>query len=245
MDAVMEIEQTIEVASPEMNAIDDREPIIEMERITKTYQMGSQVVHALRGVNLEIKQGEFVAIMGPSGSGKSTLMNMIGCLDVPTDGSYVLNGTDVSTMTDDDQARIRNQQIGFVFQHFNLLARTSALKQVSLPLMYSGISQSERSAIAQKALDQVGLGDRVHHRPDELSGGQQQRVAIARAIATSPSIILADEPTGALDTQTGEDILQLFKELNAGGMTIVMITHDPEVGEKADRVIWIRDGLIQ
>ena len=245
MDAVMEIEQTIEVASPEMNAIDDREPIIEMERITKTYQMGSQVVHALRGVNLEIKQGEFVAIMGPSGSGKSTLMNMIGCLDVPTDGSYVLNGTDVSTMTDDDQARIRNQQIGFVFQHFNLLARTSALKQVSLPLMYSGISQSERSAIAQKALDQVGLGDRVHHRPDELSGGQQQRVAIARAIATSPSIILADEPTGALDTQTGEDILQLFKELNAGGMTIVMITHDPEVGETADRIIWIRDGLIQ
>ena len=241
----MEIEQTIEDVAPQLTAADDRNPIIEMERITKTYQMGSQVVHALRGVNLEIKQGEFVAIMGPSGSGKSTLMNMIGCLDVPTDGSYILNGTDVSTMTDDDQARIRNQQIGFVFQHFNLLARTSALKQVSLPLMYSGISKSERSTIAQKALDQVGLGDRVHHRPDELSGGQQQRVAIARAIATNPSIILADEPTGALDTQTGEDILQLFKELNAGGMTIVMITHDPEVGENADRIIWIRDGLIQ
>lgn len=241
----MEIEKTIEDVSLQPEAVDARNPIIEMERITKTYQMGSQVVHALRGVNLEIKEGEFVAIMGPSGSGKSTLMNMIGCLDVPTDGTYVLNGTDVSTMTDDDQARIRNQQIGFVFQHFNLLARTSALKQVSLPLMYSGISKSERSAVAQKALDQVGLGDRVHHRPDELSGGQQQRVAIARAIATTPSIILADEPTGALDTQTGEDILQLFKELNAGGMTIVMITHDPEVGETADRIIWIRDGLIQ
>ncbi|MFK7806002.1 MAG: ABC transporter ATP-binding protein [Anaerolineae bacterium] len=216
-----------------------------MERITKTYQMGSQTVHALRGVNLEIKQGEFVAIMGPSGSGKSTLMNMIGCLDVPTDGTYVLNGSDVSTMSDDEQATVRNQQIGFVFQHFNLLARTSALKQVGLPLMYSGKGKSERNTIAQKALDQVGLGDRVDHKPDELSGGQQQRVAIARAIATSPSIILADEPTGALDTQTGEDILELFKNLNADGMTIVMITHDPEVGEKADRVIWIRDGLIQ
>ena len=201
--------------------------------------------NALRGVNLDIAEGEFVAIMGPSGSGKSTLMNMIGCLDVPTDGNYILDGIDVSTLTDDDQARIRNKQIGFVFQHFNLLARTSALKQVALPLMYAGHSKSERSLIAQDALTQVGLGDRVDHRPDELSGGQQQRVAIARAIATSPSIILADEPTGALDTQTSEEILDLFKELNANGMTIVMITHDPEVGEKADRVVWIRDGLIQ
>ena len=245
MNAVMEIENTQEAVVPAEQTFDDRQPIIEMERITKTYQMGTQVVHALRGVNLEIKEGEFVAIMGPSGSGKSTLMNMIGCLDVPTDGTYILDGIDVSTMSDDDQARIRNQQIGFVFQHFNLLARTSALKQVSLPLMYSGKSKAERSAKAQTALDQVGLGDRVHHKPDELSGGQQQRVAIARAIATNPSIILADEPTGALDTQTGEDILQLFKELNAGGMTIVMITHDPEVGQAADRIIWIRDGLIQ
>ena len=248
MIAVKELEHVADdhlLAFDEVNAPENQEPIIEMRRITKTYQMGSQVVHALRGVNLDIKKGEFVAIMGPSGSGKSTLMNMIGCLDIPSDGNYVLDGIDVSTLTDDDQARIRNKQIGFVFQHFNLLARTSALKQVGLPLMYAGYSKSERSKIAQEALAQVGLGDRVDHRPDELSGGQQQRVAIARAIATSPSIILADEPTGALDTQTGEEILDLFKSLNAEGMTIVMITHDPEVSEKADRVVWIRDGLIQ
>lgn len=248
MNAVMELETgtlMTSIEDPILASESTRNSIIKMERITKTYQMGSQVVHALRGVNLEIQEGEFVAIMGPSGSGKSTLMNMIGCLDVPTDGTYILNDIDVSTLTDDDQARIRNKQIGFVFQQFNLLSRTTALKQVTLPLMYSGIGRSEREAMAQEALDKVGLGDRVDHKPDELSGGQQQRVAIARAIATNPSIILADEPTGALDTQTSEDILNLFQAFNAAGMTIVMITHDPEVGERADRIIWIRDGLIQ
>ena len=244
MIAVKDVEQFAE-NSLLIEEPDNQSSIIKMRRITKSYQMGTQVVHALRGVNLDIEEGEFVAIMGPSGSGKSTLMNMIGCLDVPSDGSYILDGIDVSTLTDDEQARIRNKQIGFVFQHFNLLARTSALKQVALPLMYAGYSKSERNLIAQDALTQVGLGDRVDHRPDELSGGQQQRVAIARAIATSPSIILADEPTGALDSQTSEEILDLFKALNANGMTIVMITHDAEVGEKADRVVWIRDGLIQ
>jgi putative ABC transport system ATP-binding protein len=206
--------------------------------------MGTQMVHALRGVDLQIDEGEFVAIMGPSGSGKSTLMNMIGCLDVPTGGLYTLNGTDVSSLTDDEQARIRNQRIGFVFQQFNLLPRTSALKQVALPLMYAGHGRSDRNQRAQEALELVGLGDRVDHRPDELSGGQQQRVAIARALAVKPNIILADEPTGALDTQTGDEILSLFKELNAQGITIITITHDPEVAEQAQRTIWIRDGLI-
>jgi putative ABC transport system ATP-binding protein len=183
--------------------------------------------------------------MGPSGSGKSTLMNMIGCLDVPSGGTYTLNGTDVSTLSDDDQARIRNKEIGFVFQQFNLLPRTSALKQVALPLMYAGFGRRERNERAKKALEKVGLGDRMDHRPDELSGGQQQRVAIARALAVEPGIILADEPTGALDTQTGEEILALFQELNDQGITIIMITHDPEVSAKAQRVIWIRDGLIE
>lgn len=219
--------------------------MIKMKNITKSYEMGTQLVHALKGVDLHIKQGEFVAIMGPSGSGKSTLMNMIGCLDAPSGGTYLLNGTDVSTLTDDEQARIRNREIGFVFQQFNLLPRTSALKQVSLPLMYAGIGRSERNARAQKALEKVGLGERVDHRPDELSGGQQQRVAIARALVVEPSIILADEPTGALDTKTGEEILTLFKELNEQGISIVMITHDPEVAEEAQRTIWIRDGLIE
>ncbi|MEM7113391.1 MAG: ABC transporter ATP-binding protein [Chloroflexota bacterium] len=219
--------------------------MISMQNITKAYEMGNQVVHALRGVDLEIGEAEFVAIMGPSGSGKSTLMNMIGCLDVPTGGTYTLNGTDVSTLSDDQQARIRNREIGFVFQQFNLLARTSAIKQVMLPLMYAGFSRRDRMQKAKEALDKVGLGDRIDHRPDELSGGQQQRVAIARALAVSPSIILADEPTGALDTQTGEDILNLFQELNDQGITIIMITHDPEVAEKAKRTVWIRDGLIE
>ncbi len=218
--------------------------VIKMTNITKSYEMGTQVVHALRGVDVSIQEGELIAIMGPSGSGKSTLMNMIGCLDVPNSGIYQLDGIDVSTLTDDEQAKIRNKRIGFVFQQFNLLPRTSALKQVALPLMYAGYGRSERNQRAKEALDKVGLGDRIDHRPDELSGGQQQRVAIARAIATHPSIILADEPTGALDTKTGEEILDLFAEFNKQGMTIIMVTHDPEVAERAERIIWLRDGLV-
>ncbi len=219
--------------------------MIEMENITKTYQMGTQVVHALRGVDLQISAGEFVAIMGPSGSGKSTLMNMLGCLDVPTGGTYKLDGHDVSDLSSDDRSRIRNQRIGFVFQQFNLLPRTTAVKQVALPLMYAGISRGDRLTRAKEALTAVGLGDRMDHRPDELSGGQQQRVAIARALATNPAIILADEPTGALDTKTGEEILGIFKNLNQEkGMTIIMITHEPEIATHAQRTIWIRDGLI-
>lgn len=218
--------------------------VIEMTNITKSYEMGTQVVHALRGVDVSINEGELVAIMGPSGSGKSTLMNMIGCLDVPNSGIYQLDGIDVSTLNDDAQAKIRNKRIGFVFQQFNLLPRTSALKQVALPLMYAGYGRSQRNERAKEALEKVGLGDRIGHRPDELSGGQQQRVAIARAIATHPSIILADEPTGALDTHTGEEILDLFAEFNKQGMTIIMVTHDPEVAERAERIIWLRDGLV-
>jgi putative ABC transport system ATP-binding protein len=220
--------------------------MIEMKNLTKTYEMGTQVVHALRGVDMIIKEGEFVAIMGPSGSGKSTLMNMIGCLDIPSGGIYKLDGIDVSTMSPDDRSRIRNKRIGFVFQQFNLLPRTTALKQVALPLMYGGHSRSERSERSKAALELVGLGDRMGHKPDELSGGQQQRVAIARALSNDPNIILADEPTGALDTQTGEEILGIFKHLHEEkGITIIMITHDPEIAEHASRSIWIRDGLIQ
>jgi putative ABC transport system ATP-binding protein len=218
--------------------------VIEMKNITKSYAMGTQVVHALRGVDMAIEKGEMVAIMGPSGSGKSTLMNIIGCLDVPNSGLYTLDGIDVSTLSDDQQARIRNKRIGFVFQQFNLLPRTPALKQVALPLMYAGYGRDERNTRAQDALHKVGLGDRMDHRPDELSGGQQQRVAVARALVVEPNIILADEPTGNLDTQTGAEILDLFTELHHQDMTIIMVTHDPEVAERANRTIWIRDGLI-
>ena len=218
--------------------------MIELTNITKSYEMGEMMVHALRGVDLTINEGEFVAIMGPSGSGKSTLMNVIGCLDIPSGGRYTLDGIDVSQMSDDEQAKVRNQRIGFVFQQFNLLPRTTAEKQVALPLMYGGYGRSVRLERAKEALTSVGLGERIDHKPDELSGGQQQRVAIARALATTPSIILADEPTGALDTQSGNEILNIFKELHAQGMTIVMITHDPEVAEHAERTIWIRDGVI-
>jgi putative ABC transport system ATP-binding protein len=219
--------------------------MINMENITKSYEMGTQVVHALRGVDLEVDEGEFVAIMGPSGSGKSTLMNIIGCLDIPNSGTYMLDGIDVSHMTDDEQAKVRNQRVGFVFQQFNLLPRTSALKQVSLPLMYAGMSRGERLRKAREALELVGLGDRMDHRPDELSGGQQQRVAIARALATEPSIILADEPTGNLDTESGREILDIFEDLNKDqGITLIIITHDPDIAEHAKRRIWIRDGLI-
>ena len=219
--------------------------MIQMKNITKTYQMGTQEVHALRGVDLRVEKGEFVAIMGPSGSGKSTLMNVIGCLDIPSSGTYILDDVDVSQMSDNQQARVRNQRIGFVFQQFNLLPRTTALKQVALPLMYGGMNRSERLKRAKDALQTVGLGERMDHKPDELSGGQQQRVAIARALATSPSIILADEPTGALDTVTGEEILGIFKQLNSQGITVVVITHDPDVAAVAQRTIWIRDGVIQ
>ena len=218
--------------------------MIELKNITKTYQMGTQFVHALRGVDLVIGEGEFVAIMGPSGSGKSTLMNIIGCLDVPTDGLYKLGGVDVSNLNDDEQAKIRNQRIGFVFQQFNLLARTTALRQVMLPLMYQGVGRTERSERAHKALASVGLGDRTDHRPDELSGGQQQRVSIARALVTQPNIILADEPTGALDSKSGEDVMNIFKQLHADGQTVILITHDPEVAAQTGRTIWIRDGVI-
>ena len=219
--------------------------MIEISDVTKTYRMGSVEVNALRGVSLKIEKGDFVSIMGPSGSGKSTLMNLLGCLDSPTSGSYHLNGQDVSGLSERQLAHVRNRDIGFVFQGFNLLARTPAQRQVELPLMYAGVEARDRHRKARQALETVGLGDRLKHKPEELSGGEQQRVAIARALATEPSIILADEPTGNLDTHTGNDILRLFEQLNEQGITLIFVTHDPETAEYSRRIIRIRDGLVE
>jgi putative ABC transport system ATP-binding protein len=219
--------------------------VIELTDISKAYQMGTQTVHALRGVDLQIDDREFVAIMGPSGSGKSTMMNVIGCLDQPTGGVYKLDDTDVSQMSDDELASVRNKRIGFVFQQFNLLSRTPAVQQVEMPLMYAGVDRKERRERARQALTAVGLGERMDHRPDELSGGQQQRVAIARALVAEPTLILADEPTGNLDTASGQEILNIFDDLNERGITIVFVTHDPEVSERAKRVVHLRDGQVE
>ena len=207
--------------------------------------MGTETVHALRDVSLEIQRGEYVAIMGPSGSGKSTLMNLVGCLDSPTSGRYELNGIDVSEMDDNHLAEIRNREIGFVFQTFNLLARSDSLHNVELPLIYAGIPSAERRRRATETLQHVQLGDRIHHKPNELSGGQRQRVAVARALVTKPSIILADEPTGNLDSKTGEEIMMLFEDLHRQGNTIILVTHEPEIAEHAFRTIRLRDGHIE
>ncbi|HQZ95132.1 MAG TPA: ABC transporter ATP-binding protein [Pyrinomonadaceae bacterium] len=221
------------------------EALISMRHIWKTYQMGNEELHALKDVSFEVKRNEYVAIIGPSGSGKSTLMNLIGCLDSPSKGEYWINGNLVSDMTDDELARIRNKEIGFVFQTFNLLARATALHNVELPLIYAGMRTAERHDQALASLTAVELGDRVMHRPNELSGGQRQRVAIARALVNNPSILLADEPTGALDSKTSVEIMHLFEKLHEDGNTIILVTHEPEIAERAHRVITIRDGEIE
>jgi putative ABC transport system ATP-binding protein len=219
--------------------------VIAIEGVTKQYQMGEETIHALRGVSLNIHRNEYVAIMGPSGSGKSTLMNMLGCLDTPTSGRYEFNGQNVATMVDDELAEIRNREIGFVFQTFNLLARSDSLKNVELPLIYAGIAPQERHRRAKEVLESVGLGDRIHHKPNELSGGQRQRVAVARALVNRPSIILADEPTGNLDSKTGVEIMALFDDLYERGNTIIVVTHEESIARHARRIIRIHDGLIE
>jgi putative ABC transport system ATP-binding protein len=219
--------------------------VIDIENITKDYVMGEEIVHALRSVTLQIRRNEYLAIMGPSGSGKSTLMNMLGCLDTPSSGRYEFNGRNVKEMDDDELAAIRNREIGFVFQTFNLLPRATALRNVELPLIYAGMDPDTRRERAEKALVDVGLGDRVHHKPNELSGGQRQRVAIARALVNNPSIILADEPTGNLDSKTGEEIMALLEDLYQRGNTIILVTHERDIAAHARRTIHLRDGLIE
>jgi len=220
-------------------------PVISIAELTKTYVMGQTQVHALRGIELRINPNEYVALMGPSGSGKSTLMNLLGCLDTPTKGYYELDSKDVSKMDDTELAKIRNEKIGFVFQTFNLLPRQTTLENVALPLVYAGVSKSERLARAQEVLESVGLGDRGHHRPNELSGGQRQRVAIARALVNRPSIILADEPTGNLDTKTSIEIMEIFEKIQNNGNTIIIVTHEPDIAEHAHRIVRLRDGLME
>jgi putative ABC transport system ATP-binding protein len=226
--------------------VEDHAPqhLIEMHELTRVYQLGPQEIYALRGVNLTIDPGEYVAIMGPSGSGKSTLMNIIGCLDTPSAGRYLLDGIAVETMDDDELAAVRNKKIGFVFQTFNLLARTTALQNVELPLIYAKIARAERREMAEEALIAVGLKERMSHQPNELSGGQRQRVAIARALVNRPSLLLADEPTGNLDSQTGREILDLFRDLSTRGNSIIMVTHEDDVAREAKRIVHIRDGRI-
>ncbi|MEK6571059.1 MAG: ABC transporter ATP-binding protein [Bacteroidota bacterium] len=219
--------------------------VINLSNITRIYEMGAEQIHALEGISLQVDRNEYLAVMGPSGSGKSTLMNIVGCLDTPTSGLYELNGLNVSEMNDNELARVRNKEIGFVFQTFNLLPRSDALHNVELPLVYGGVSRDARRKLAREALEHVGLGDRTHHKPNELSGGQRQRVAIARALVNKPSIILADEPTGNLDTKTGDEIMGLIEELHKLGNTIIMVTHEEYIADHAHRIVRLRDGRIE